>query len=320
MVVTGIVIGRIVAHPVGTLATLVVTGIVVGGVVAHAGRAVATLVVTRIVIGRVIAHALGTLAALVVTGIVIGRIVAHALRTLAALVVGDGESADHRNRLRFGGHLVGGGDGETAEQGEGAGDGDAGEDSSTHWGDLLGFGAVIVRSDQGRRHRTLVLGPSDDGGSDRLSPTMATSPGAPPAEPHRSPAMTTPRTRTFAAALVGGLLFLTAGQAVPASAKAGDVRVSGTCTGRSTTKIKLGLRDGRIESETEVDSNRNGQVWSVRMRQNGVLVHNGTARTVAPSGSFTVRKILSNKAGTDQVTAVSRNAATGETCTVTARI
>ncbi len=124
----------------------------------------------------------------------------------------------------------------------------------------------------------------------------------------------------LAAATVGALVLIGGVSAIPASAKAGDVRVTGTCTGSSKTKIKLGLRDGRIESETEVDSNRNGQRWSVRMRQNGVLVHNGTATTAAPSGSFTVRKNLVNRAGTDRVTTVSRNAATGETCTVTARI
>ena len=130
---------------------------------------------------------------------------------------------------------------------------------------------------------------------------------------------TTLRTRAVAAALAG-LAALASFGAAPASAKAGDVRVTGTCNKAATTKIKLGLRDGRIETETEVDSNRNGQVWSVRMRQNGVLVLATTATTAAPSGSFSVRKVLPNQAGTDTVTTVSRNAATGQTCTVTARI
>ena len=130
---------------------------------------------------------------------------------------------------------------------------------------------------------------------------------------------TTIATRLAAAAL-GGLALLTTVGVAPAVAKAGDVRITGTCNMLATTKIKLALRDGRIESETEVDSNRNGQRWSVRMRQNGVLVHNGTAVTAAPSGSFTVRKVLANRSGTDTVTSVSRNAATGQTCTVTARI
>lgn len=122
------------------------------------------------------------------------------------------------------------------------------------------------------------------------------------------------------AATIGALALLTTLGIAPAGAKAGDVRVNGTCSSGVTTKMKLGARDGGIEAEVEVDSNRNGQRWSVRMRQNGVLVHNGTSVTVAPSGSFTVRKRLANRAGTDTVTAVSRNAATGQSCTVTARI
>lgn len=130
---------------------------------------------------------------------------------------------------------------------------------------------------------------------------------------------TTLRTRALAATAAALALAASFG-AVPAGAKAGDVRVSGTCTSNATTKIKLAPRDGGIETETEVDSNRNGQVWSVRMRQNGVLVLNTTATTKAPSGSFTVRKALPNKAGTDTITAVSRNAATGQSCTVTARL
>lgn len=127
------------------------------------------------------------------------------------------------------------------------------------------------------------------------------------------------RTRALAATIAG--LALAASLGVnPASAKAGDVRVAGTCNRAATTKLKLGPRDGRIETETEVDSNRNGQVWSVRMRQNGVLVLDTTARTGAPSGSFSVRKVLANKAGTDTIQVTSRNAATGQTCTATATL
>ena len=125
--------------------------------------------------------------------------------------------------------------------------------------------------------------------------------------------------RAAAAAIAGLALFGTVG-ALPASAKAADVKVNGTCNFGATTKMSLKICDGRIESEVETDSNRVGQVWSVRIRQNGVLVHNGSATTVAPSGSFTVKKVLTNKAGTDTVTAATRNAATGQSCTVTARI
>ena len=131
---------------------------------------------------------------------------------------------------------------------------------------------------------------------------------------------TTSFAKRATAAIAGGLILVGTLNAAPASAKDGDVRVSAVCSKGARTKIKVGARDGRIEAEVEVDSNRNGQRWSVRMRQDGVLVHNGTAVTVAPSGSFTVRKVLPNTAGSDRVTAVSRNAATGESCTVTATL
>ncbi|MCB0962509.1 MAG: hypothetical protein KDA98_04280 [Acidimicrobiales bacterium] len=124
----------------------------------------------------------------------------------------------------------------------------------------------------------------------------------------------------LAGAVVAILVVVGAVGALPADAKAGDVRVAGTCNRAAKTKIKLAPRDGRIEVEFEVDSNRNGQRWSVRMRQNGALVHNGAAVTRAPSGSFTVRRSLPNRAGTDTITAVGRNAATGQSCTVTARV
>ena len=55
--------------------------------------------------------------------------------------------------------------------------------------------------------------------------------------------------------------------AVPAGiAKNGDIRVRGTCTKASTSKLKLSEEDGRIEVEFEVDQNRNGVRWNVVIR------------------------------------------------------
>ena len=105
-----------------------------------------------------------------------------------------------------------------------------------------------------------------------------------------------------------------------ASARAGDVVAVGTCTGASTTKIKLGSRDGRIEAEFEVDQNRNGVVWQVSLIQNGATVFSGTAKTKAPSGSFKVRRTLGDSAGPDTIRGTATNLATGETCTAVATV
>lgn len=89
----------------------------------------------------------------------------------------------------------------------------------------------------------------------------------------------------------------------PASAKGDGVRASGRCSGSASWELKAKHEDGRIEIEYEVDANRNGQVWSVRLTDNGTTIFSGTRTTVAPSGSFTVRRLTANRSGADVVRA-----------------
>ena len=75
-------------------------------------------------------------------------------------------------------------------------------------------------------------------------------------------------------------------------AKGSDgVRATGTCTIRSTSKIKAKHDNGRIEVEFEVDQNRNNRLWTVRIYDDGIRVFTGLRRTVAPSGSFAVTRL-----------------------------
>jgi hypothetical protein len=89
-----------------------------------------------------------------------------------------------------------------------------------------------------------------------------------------------------------------------APAQAGDdyrVIRTGSCSGAGVWKLKAKADDGRIEVEFEVDTNRNGQVWDVRLRRDGSLVWSGTRTTQPPSGSFTVERRISNSAGDDVI-------------------
>ena len=130
--------------------------------------------------------------------------------------------------------------------------------------------------------------------------------------------MTMRMVRAGAAAMaVAGSLFVVS---APAGAKPGDVVRTGSCSARSDWKLKLGARDGRIETEFEVDSNRVGQKWNVRMTDNGVQVFAGTATTKAPSGSFEIERRIANRNGTDHVVATATNNQTGETCRATASV
>ncbi|MDT4913921.1 MAG: hypothetical protein QOC66_3049 [Pseudonocardiales bacterium] len=108
-------------------------------------------------------------------------------------------------------------------------------------------------------------------------------------------------TAVAVAALAAPLLI-----AGPASARGGGdsaVRNSGRCVGGGVFELKAKHDDGRIEVEYEVDTNRAGQVWRVRLSDNGVLVFSGNATTVAPSGSFEVRRLIPNRAGSDRIRA-----------------
>ena len=112
---------------------------------------------------------------------------------------------------------------------------------------------------------------------------------------------------------------LTALILVPAaSAKDGDVRVRGTCTGASTAKLKLSEEDGRIEVEFEVDQNRVGVRWRVVFKRGARTFFRGTAVTTAPSGSFEKRRLTGDRPGTDVVTARATSPS-GEVCRARAR-
>ena len=106
--------------------------------------------------------------------------------------------------------------------------------------------------------------------------------------------------------------------AVPAGmAKDGDIRVRGTCTKASTSKLKLSDEDGRIEVEFEVDQNRNGVRWNVVITQNGKRATRMSRVTKAPSGSFEARIVAPNTSGKDAFRARATSPS-GEVCTAIA--
>ena len=108
----------------------------------------------------------------------------------------------------------------------------------------------------------------------------------------------------------------TVAMAAPLAAVAGssDVTRSGNCSGSSDWKLKVGPQNGRLEVEYEVDQNRNGDLWRVRIRHDGQLAFAGRRTTHAPSGSFDVRIVEPNHAGTDTFRGRATNLRTGESC------
>ncbi len=118
--------------------------------------------------------------------------------------------------------------------------------------------------------------------------------------------------RTAATASI--VLALGAVGAFPAAASGGGIEHRGSCSMNSHWKLKAKGDNGRIEVEGEVDSNKAGQTWTWTILHNGGVSARGTATTQPPSGSFEVRRLLVNAAGTDQIGWRSTNTGNGETC------
>src|SRR5262245_43059978 len=91
--------------------------------------------------------------------------------------------------------------------------------------------------------------------------------------------------------------------AVPAAGVASgdddaEVRNNGKCDGSSTSKIKLKEDDGQLEVEFEVDQNKTGDKWKVKIKDNGESVFKGTAVTKGRSGSFSIERKITDMSGT----------------------
>ncbi|HWL96295.1 MAG TPA: hypothetical protein VNP20_03065 [Nocardioidaceae bacterium] len=93
-----------------------------------------------------------------------------------------------------------------------------------------------------------------------------------------------------------------AGLLTPATALAndGDVERTGPCSSFGRYDLKLSPENRGIEVEFEVDVNRSGQRYRVKMFHNGRRFEDGVYRTRGRSGSFTVRDVEPYRAGRDR--------------------
>jgi hypothetical protein len=115
--------------------------------------------------------------------------------------------------------------------------------------------------------------------------------------------MTSTRSLTIAATLGATLVAPLAGGVAHASGGGTVVSRHGTCSNGATYTLKAKHDNSLIEVEWQVDSNKAGQVWSVRLRDNGELFFSGQRTTQAPSGSFTLQRRTANRAGADVIRA-----------------
>jgi hypothetical protein len=116
--------------------------------------------------------------------------------------------------------------------------------------------------------------------------------------------------------LVGLIAVMVLGTTSTAIANDADVIQRGSCSARSSWKLKNSPENNgkKIEISYEVDQNKVGQLWRVVLNYNGTEIFRDKRTTQAPSGSFEVRRVVINQPGPDTVVARAVNLATGETC------
>jgi hypothetical protein len=119
-------------------------------------------------------------------------------------------------------------------------------------------------------------------------------------------------TKTITVPFVLAAIALTPAAALASGGYDNGKRVTGKCTDGSSAKLKVKPDDGRLETEFEVDQNRNGVTWKVILRRQGSRVLKANATTKAPSGSFSVERRLSGSSGKVSARATSPS---GEVCT-----
>ncbi|WP_028644482.1 hypothetical protein [Nocardioides sp. URHA0020] len=127
------------------------------------------------------------------------------------------------------------------------------------------------------------------------------------------------KTTATTAVLLVSASFTVVGAGAAQANDRGVVR-QGSCTGSTHAKIKAKPDDGRIEVESEIDSNRSGQVWRWTLRHDGRVVSHGRSRTAGRSGSFEVERRPRDTAGADAFKFRAVNAATGEVCVARVRL
>lgn len=120
--------------------------------------------------------------------------------------------------------------------------------------------------------------------------------------------------RTLTTAAVGLALLVPFAPAAQASGGVRGIERTGSCSGSADWKLDVKPDDGALEVEWEVDSNKVGQVWRVRIYDNGDQVVATRRTTQAPSGSFDLQRRIANRTGDDRVVARARHLATGQVC------
>jgi hypothetical protein len=128
--------------------------------------------------------------------------------------------------------------------------------------------------------------------------------------------MQTTRTRRLGLLGTAGSMALTslAVVAMPTAAAEVERERHGNCTRTSDWELELEKEHGRIEVKVDLDTNRSGRAWQVRLWHNGSLTTSVVRRTQR-DGDLEVERIRTDRRGTDTFRFRAVDRVNGEVCT-----
>lgn len=104
-----------------------------------------------------------------------------------------------------------------------------------------------------------------------------------------------------------------------ASGRDDDVRVTGRCSGSSTSELRVRRDDGSLRVELRIDTRRGRALWSVILLHDRRTAYRAKLRTSSGSRSLRVRRSLADWVGRDTIVARATGPR-GETCRASAKI
>jgi hypothetical protein len=131
--------------------------------------------------------------------------------------------------------------------------------------------------------------------------------------------VTAPRLRLLACALVAGTGLVLASQAAADGGHDTDVRVKGSCTGSTTSELRVRTQDGRLQIEFRIDTKRRYRAWSLVILRERRIVFRRTVRAGSGGHAVDVRRTIDDWPGTDAIVARA-SARGGQSCVATVAV
>jgi hypothetical protein len=129
----------------------------------------------------------------------------------------------------------------------------------------------------------------------------------------------TPRFRALGCAVVTAAGLALVSQAAADGGHGTDVRVKGSCTGSTTSELRVRAEDGRLRIEFRIEARRRYRAWSLVILRERRIVFRGTVRSGRGTRGVEVRRTIDDWPGTDAVVARG-SAGGGQSCVATVAV